>query len=100
MRRASGAIKIVEQILFVRFWSLTIVSESCDKTLLNFANILPRIVMFASLGLILCGPLALPLALAVDPGLEPPTINTKPGPEYNDDVRIGNMIIGIDRTPK
>lgn len=37
---------------------------------------------------------------AIDRGLEPPTINTKPGPEYNDDVRIGNMIIGIDRTPK
>ncbi|MBS0210083.1 MAG: exo-alpha-sialidase [Planctomycetes bacterium] len=41
-----------------------------------------------------------PIACAADLGLEPPVINTRPGPEYNDDVRIGNMIIGIDRTPK
>ncbi len=32
--------------------------------------------------------------------LEPPLINTNPGPEYADQVRPGNMIIGIDRTPK
>ncbi|MFO1040395.1 MAG: sialidase family protein [Planctomycetaceae bacterium] len=32
--------------------------------------------------------------------LEPPAINTQPGPEYADSVRPGNMVIGIDRTPK
>lgn len=32
--------------------------------------------------------------------LEAPLINTRPGPEYDDRVRIGNMVIGIDRTPK
>ena len=32
--------------------------------------------------------------------LEPPVINTSPGPEYDADKRPGNMIIGIDRTPK
>jgi predicted neuraminidase len=32
--------------------------------------------------------------------LEPPVINSSPGPEYDDQVRPGNMIIGIDRTPK
>ncbi len=32
--------------------------------------------------------------------LDPPVINTKPGPEYDDAVRPGNMILGIDRTPK
>ena len=32
--------------------------------------------------------------------LEPPVVNTTPGPEYDDQVRTGNMIIGIDRTPK
>jgi len=37
---------------------------------------------------------------ALDLSLEPPIINTNPGPEYADQVRIGNMIIGIDRTPK
>jgi predicted neuraminidase len=37
---------------------------------------------------------------ALDLSLEPPVINTTPGPEYDDQVRVGNMIIGIDRTPK
>jgi len=32
--------------------------------------------------------------------MEPPVVNTQPGPEYADAVRPGNMIIGIDRTPK
>ena len=36
----------------------------------------------------------------LDLALEPPVINTQPGPEYDGKVRIGNMIIGIDRTPK
>src|SRR5258707_4243716 len=36
----------------------------------------------------------------LDLSLEPPLINTQPGPEYADQVRPGNMIIGIERTPK
>jgi predicted neuraminidase len=32
--------------------------------------------------------------------LEPPVINTHPGPEYADEKRIGNMIIGAERTRK
>ncbi|MCB1209651.1 MAG: exo-alpha-sialidase [Verrucomicrobiales bacterium] len=36
----------------------------------------------------------------LDLSLEPPQINTQPGPEYADAVRPGNMIIGMDRTPK
>lgn len=36
----------------------------------------------------------------LDLALEPPVINTTPGPEYANAVRTGNMIIGIDRTPK
>src|SRR5215218_9890228 len=36
----------------------------------------------------------------LDLALEPPVINTHPGPEYADEVRPGNMIIGMDRTPK
>ena len=36
----------------------------------------------------------------LDLSLEPPVINTAPGPEYDDQVRVGNMIIGIERTPK
>src|SRR6186713_1005914 len=35
----------------------------------------------------------------LDLSLEPPVINLQPGPEYDDQVRPGNMIIGIDRTP-
>jgi len=35
-----------------------------------------------------------------DLSLEPPVINTSPGAEYADAVRPGNMIIGMDRTPK
>ncbi|HEY5311989.1 MAG TPA: sialidase family protein [Pirellulales bacterium] len=36
----------------------------------------------------------------LDLALEPPVVNTAPGPEYDDRVRIGNMVIGIDRTPQ
>lgn len=36
----------------------------------------------------------------LDLTLEPPLINTNPGPEYDAEKRPGNMIIGIDRTPK
>jgi len=36
----------------------------------------------------------------LDLSLEPPVINTKPDPEYDDLVRPGNMVLGIDRTPK
>lgn len=35
-----------------------------------------------------------------DLALEPPVINTSPGPEYDAEKRPGNMIIGMDRTPK
>ncbi|HEY3900329.1 MAG TPA: sialidase family protein [Chthoniobacter sp.] len=42
-----------------------------------------------------------PLSPALlDLSLEPPEINTHPGPEYADAVRPGNMVIGIERTPK
>src|SRR5690349_8709977 len=36
----------------------------------------------------------------LDLSLVPPELNYKPGPEYDDQVRTGNMIIGLDRTPK
>lgn len=36
----------------------------------------------------------------LDLSLEPPVVNTQPGPEYADVVRPGNMVIGIDRTPQ
>ena len=36
----------------------------------------------------------------LDLALEPPALNTNPGPEYADANRPGNMIIGLDRTPK
>src|ERR1043165_5434544 len=38
--------------------------------------------------------------LLLDLSLEPPVINTNPGPEYADEARPGNMIIGVERTPK
>jgi len=40
-----------------------------------------------------------PLPFDLDLSLEPPAINLQPGPEYDDQVRIGNMILGIERTP-
>ncbi len=36
----------------------------------------------------------------LDLSLEPPVVHTNPGPEYEDAVRPGNMIIGIERTFK
>lgn len=36
----------------------------------------------------------------LDLSLEPPVINTYPGPEYDAEKRPGNMIIGMGRTPK
>jgi predicted neuraminidase len=42
----------------------------------------------------------IPDKAVLDLALEPPVINTNPGPEYDADKRPGNMIIGIDRTPK
>jgi predicted neuraminidase len=36
----------------------------------------------------------------LDLALEPPMINTSPGPEYDAEKRPGNMVIGMDRTPK
>lgn len=41
-----------------------------------------------------------PSAELLNLSLESPILNTRPGPEYDDQVRIGNMIIGIERTPK
>lgn len=36
----------------------------------------------------------------LDLSMQPPLINTQPGPEYSDEQRDFNMVIGIDRTPK
>ena len=36
----------------------------------------------------------------LDLSLEPPVINTDPGPEHDDQVRTGNMVIGMERTAK
>jgi predicted neuraminidase len=36
----------------------------------------------------------------LDLALEPPAINTHPGPEYSDEQRDFAMVIGMDRTPK
>lgn len=36
----------------------------------------------------------------LDLALEPPALNTNPGPEYAAANRPGNMVIGIERTPK
>lgn len=60
------------------------------------------ITLLLSLFALSSGPLlaeGLPAAV-LDLSLEPPVVNTAPGPEYDDAVRPGNMIIGLDRTPK
>src|ERR1051325_4700832 len=50
---------------------------------------------------VLCGqsPAAVPTAI-LDLALEPPVINTNPGPEYSDEQRDFAMVIGLDRTRK
>ncbi len=53
-----------------------------------------------ALSAIAAEPAAPPAKELLDLSLEAPVINTKPGPEYADEVRVGNMIIGIERTPK
>jgi len=36
----------------------------------------------------------------LDLALQPPVIDTSPGPQYADEARTFNMVIGMDRTPK
>jgi hypothetical protein len=36
----------------------------------------------------------------LDLSLEPPALNTHPGPEYSAANRPGTMVIGIERTPR
>ena len=56
---------------------------------------------FALLSLFSIATLRAELPQAVlDLSLEAPVVNTSPGPEYADEVRTGNMIIGVERTPK
>jgi predicted neuraminidase len=43
---------------------------------------------------------ATPSKAVLDLALEPPAVNTRPGPEYSDEARTAGMIIGMDRTPK
>ncbi|MGB8168102.1 MAG: sialidase family protein [Chthoniobacteraceae bacterium] len=57
-------------------------------------------VLALSAGLVVgADEISLPKA-TLDLSLEPPLINTAPGAEYDDQVRTGNMIIGLERTPK
>ncbi len=55
-------------------------------------------VLLIYAGLAAVGAEPLPLS-TLNLSLEPPAVNTQPGPEYDDAVRTGNMILGIDRTP-
>ena len=45
-------------------------------------------------------PAACPPRELLDLALEPPVINTHPGPEYSDEARTAGMVIGMDRTPR
>lgn len=61
----------------------------------------PRFVVVLAMSTLLSFGAEPPLSKEqLDLSLEPPVVNTQPGPEYDDQVRTGNMIIGIDRTPK
>lgn len=62
---------------------------------------LGRQLSFIALLCALCGhaPAAVPPTI-LDLALEPPVINTNPGPEYSDEQRDFAMVIGLDRTPK
>jgi predicted neuraminidase len=64
---------------------------------------LPRTALFATLLLLSAATLGAhepAPAFDLDLSLEPPVVDTSPGPEYADEVRIGNMIIGVERTPQ
>ncbi|MEZ0255025.1 MAG: sialidase family protein [Chthoniobacter sp.] len=56
--------------------------------------------MIALAGVVSAAAEAVPSKELLDLSLEPPVVNIHPGPEYDDQVRPGNMIIGIERTPK
>ena len=67
-------------------------------------------VVMARLALSLCGVFlaassdaaesTVPPKAVLDLALEPPTVDTHPGPQYSDEARTAGMIIGMDRTPK
>ncbi len=64
-------------------------------------SLLPRcFAVIAAAGVVFGADETPPGKAILDLSLEPPLINTQPGPEYADQVRMGNMIIGIERTPK
>lgn len=57
----------------------------------------PRWIWF---GVALATSLVRAADFSADPLLEPPLVNSHPGPEYQDEARVAGMIIGMDRTPK
>ena len=65
-----------------------------ESSVLKYIVLILTVVALQSVALSAAG------GAEIDLGLEPPLLNTQPGPEYADDVRIGNMIIGMDRTPQ
>lgn len=58
-----------------------------------------RMMKLLVVGLLTVAPASAQERSVLDLTLEPPVVNTRPGPEYADQVRPGNMIIGIARTP-
>ncbi|MEP6671243.1 MAG: sialidase family protein [Chthoniobacter sp.] len=58
------------------------------------------VLLIACAGLLCAADETVPSKELLDLSLEPPVINTHPGPEYADQVRPGNMIIGMERTAK
>jgi len=80
---------------------------ACQDWLPPFPLPMSKLATFLSFALlsVLTGGLgmaddAMPSQAILDLSLEPPVLNTHPGPEYADQVRTGNMVIGMERTPK
>ncbi|MEI6196574.1 MAG: sialidase family protein, partial [Verrucomicrobiota bacterium] len=59
-----------------------------------------KLTVFLLLFLGIAWPLAAVPRADLDLSLVPPVVNTRPGPEYQDEARRGAMIIGMDRTPR
>jgi len=62
-----------------------------------------KIKKLVSLAVLFCDVLISTAAVPhedLDLSLVPPVVNTRPGPEYQDEVRTGAMILGMDRTPQ
>lgn len=91
-----GQVPKVEAVMN-RAASTTRIPACCLSVWKTIALIRVGVCLTASLGMAAAKDVP---AVRLNLALEPPVLNTNPGPEYADAVRTGNMVLGIERTPK